>query len=201
MLDVETAPRSRMNKDLRREAILTEAIRALSEKGYHGFSINELARRCGLTTAGILHHFGSKQGLLIALLDMRDRLDQQAILPLLAPEDRRVPSTRDSCLTTLRAIMARNAEQPEIIRLYAILRTEAVVPDHPAFTFFRTREMAVLNVFRDMVSDLVPDPLSTARQILALIGGLEMQWLRESRIFDLVAEWDSAISKILPPPS
>lgn len=64
-----------MRKDDRRLAILDEAIQIIGEQGYRGSSINDLAKRCGLTTAGLLHHFGSKDGLLIALLEERDRRD------------------------------------------------------------------------------------------------------------------------------
>lgn len=186
-----------MKKEDRREAILAEAIKAMGERGYHGFSFNDLARRCRLTNAGLLHHFGSKEGLLVALLQERDRIDKEVVSAAieLVLRDELLP--RDACLAVFRAIVARNVEQPEIIRLYAILRAEALVPDHPAFAFFRTREMEVMEVFQRVIAGLVPDALSTARQILAQMNGLETQWLRESRMFDLVEEWDKAARKLL----
>lgn len=186
-----------MKKEDRREAILAEAIKAMGERGYHGFSFNDLARRCRLTNAGLLHHFGSKEGLLVALLQERDRIDKEVVSAAieLVLRDELLP--RDACLAVFRAIVARNVEQPEIIRLYAILRAEALVPDHPAFAFFRTREMEVMEVFQRVIAGLVPDALSTARQILAQMNELETQWLRESRMFDLVEEWDKAARKLL----
>lgn len=192
--------RTRMKKEDRREAILAEAIKAIGERGYHGFSFNDLAKRCKLTNAGLLHHFGSKEGLLVALLQERDRIDKDAVSAAVGPIRREEPLPLDACLALFRAIVARNVGQPEIIRLYAILRAEALVPDHPAFAFFRTREMEVMELFQRMIAALVPDSVSTARQILAQMNGLEIQWLRESRMFDLVEEWDKVARKLLSRP-
>lgn len=197
MEGASVATRTRMSRDGRRQAIFDETIKVLSERGYHGFNLNELAKRCGLTYAGLLHHFPSKEALLVALLRERDRLDERAVAAALGPDMAGCPHTLTACLSSFRAIVARNAAQPELVRLYAILQAEALVPDHPAFDFFRARDMGIIAIFRDLVADIVPAPLATARQILALMHGMEMQWLRESGSFDLVAEWDDAARKIL----
>ncbi len=102
------------------------------------------------------------------------------------------------CRASLHAIVARNAGQPEMVRLYAMLRAEALASDHPAFSFFRRREAATIELFRQMVAGHVADPFSTARQIEALMNGLEAQWLRQDCRFDLVAEWDKAAAMIIP---
>jgi len=64
-----TQKAAREEPSLRREQILDETIRILGEQGYHGFTIQELAKRCGLSNAGLLYYFGSKDLLLIAVLD------------------------------------------------------------------------------------------------------------------------------------
>src|SRR4051794_14775999 len=63
------AKKPRAETALKRERILEETLRIVSERGYHGFGIQELAERCGLTKPGLLHHFGSKDQLLITLLN------------------------------------------------------------------------------------------------------------------------------------
>jgi len=40
-----------------------------------------------------------------------------------------------------------------------------------------------------------------ARQLLALMSGLEEQWLRSDHAFDGVAEWDSGVELLLLPPA
>ena len=62
----------RTDAAVRRAQILDETMRIIGERGYHGFGIQELAKRCDLTKPGVLHHFGSKDQLLIALLNDRD---------------------------------------------------------------------------------------------------------------------------------
>jgi hypothetical protein len=93
----------------------------------------------------------------------------------------------------LHAIVARNATQPEMVRLYAILQSEALDKTHPAYDYFLAREAATLGAITRLVAPHVEDARSTARQLLALMMGLEQQWLRADRAFDLAAEWDSAV--------
>ncbi len=52
-----------------RDALLGEARRAFSERGYTATSLAGLAAARGLTKAAIYHHFPSKRALLEALLD------------------------------------------------------------------------------------------------------------------------------------
>lgn len=190
------AERVRMRKDDRRAAIIAEAIRIIGEQGYNGFSINDLARRCGLTTAGLLHHFVSKEGLLVALLEERDRRDREAVAGRL--ELRRGQTlSREQMLEVLHAIVANNAEQPHLVRLYAVLRAEALVQGHPARKYFADREKAVIELIAEIVASHVSDPNATAMQISALMYGLQVHWLREDCSFDLVKAWDEAAAKLL----
>lgn len=188
--------RVRMRKADRRAAVIEEAIRIIGERGYQSFSINELAKRCGLTTAGLLHHFASKEGLLIALLEERDRRDKDAI-------SGRLGMTRDQQLShgqvlqVLHAIVRQDANQPHLVRLYVILRAEALVQDHPAREFFLDRERATFALFAAIVGPHVTDATATARQIQAVMLGMEVQWLREDCGFDLVAEWDKVADKLV----
>lgn len=196
---VKTRERARFSPEVRREKILDEAIRIIGQRGYHGFSIQELAQRCQLTNAGLLYHFGSKDQLLIALLQDRDRRDAVAVtsvVGLAGHHDAHGSIALDTVLELLRAIVQRNSEQPELVRLYTVLGAEALNEGHPARDYFTNREAATLEVFTRMIAAHVEQPQSTARQLLALMGGLEAQWLRAGQTFDLVAEWDLGVAKL-----
>lgn len=173
----------------RRRQILDEAIEIVGRRGYYGFSVQEVAETCGLTVAGVLHHFGTKENLLIALLEDRDRRDAEAV------QCQNRPAT---ALQVLHDIVVRNSTQPELVRLYTVLRSEALYQEHPAYDYFRVRDQQALDSFADLTTGLTDDPRSTARQLLALMGGLEEQWLRFPDDVDLVAEWDRAMTRILP---
>ncbi len=186
---------------MRREQILEEAIRIVGERGYYGFTVQDLAQRCGISNAGLLYHFGSKDQLLLAMLDVFERRETAAIAPLAALAAGEVGSRKKSAkplLNLLRTMVARASTQPEIGRLYMALQSETLDPSHPAHQSFRAREAAVLDLFAKVVSPYVAEPHSTARQLLALMDGLGQQWVREDESFDLVAEWNRAVATVLP---
>lgn len=51
-----------------RQAVLDAAVENMTERGYHGTSIRDIARTAGLTVASIYHHFASKQEILQVLM-------------------------------------------------------------------------------------------------------------------------------------
>lgn len=186
----------------RRQRVLDEAQRLIGERGYHGFGIQELASRCDLTKPGLLHHFGSKDQLLIALLRDRDVRHEEALFPLLGEDFERAEEAEDKrtlFIRGFRTLFERNVAQPELMRLHTILRVEAINPSHPAHVYFQAREAAKLELIAARLAAFVPFPQSVARQLSALMTGLEEQWLRSGCQFDLVAEFDRGIIKLLPP--
>jgi AcrR family transcriptional regulator len=193
--------RTREDPEVRRKKILEEAVRLIGQRGYHGFTIQELAERCALTNGGLLYHFPSKDQVLLAVLQERDRRETSSVLSMAASAARKAAhdasSVRD-VLELLRAIVVRGAAQPELGRLYMLLQAESTDSGHPAHRYFRKREAMVLKSFAKILSPHVPDPHSSARHIYALMDGLEQQWLRADQGFDLLAEWDRAVVMLLP---
>jgi AcrR family transcriptional regulator len=200
MAVAKSRTRTRLDPEVRREQILDEAIRIIGRRGYYGFSIQELAQRCQLTNAGLLYYFGSKDQLLIALLQDRDRRDAEAVasvVGLAGHKSAHGKITLKTVFELLSAIVKRNTHQPELVRLYAVLRAEALNQEHPARDYFASREATTLDVFARMIAPHVAQPRSTARQLLAFMAGLEDQWLRAEQSFNLVAEWNRGVVKIL----
>jgi AcrR family transcriptional regulator len=197
------APRTRTREDpqVRRRQIVDEAIRLIGRRGYHGFTIQELARTCGLTNGGLLHYFGSKEQLLVAILQERDRR-AAAVVP--TEVDFRTDAggegdyAAETVLQVFRAIVAQAVAEPELIRFFVVLQSEALDPAHPAHDHFLRREAMVLHEFASLLAGHVADPGATARCVYALISGLERQWLWADRGFDLLAAWDHAAG-LLPP--
>lgn len=193
----------RTDPDVRRAMILEEAIQSISERGYFGFRIQDLAQRCGLTNGGLLYYFGSKEELLIAVLGERERREVIAVREATGID----PNDRDGSLLTLnevksvlRAIVSRGAKQPEIVRLLNVLNAEALHEGHPAHRYFVDRETRVLGAFANMVRPFTDYPEDMARRILALATGLEIQWLRSGSTFNLAQVWDREIAQLLDEP-
>jgi AcrR family transcriptional regulator len=184
---------------LRRKQLLAEAAQVIGERGYFGFGLQELADRCGITKAGLLHHFGSKERLLVELLRERDRHNSVLVVALQTNADFKDTDTltRDGVVSTLRAIVSQSIEQPEMLRLYAMLSLEALNPRHPAHAFFAAREAATRDLFSYMLAPHFENPGPVALRLLASMKGLEQEWLRTPDAFDLLIEWDAIVRQIL----
>ncbi|GAB3115430.1 TetR/AcrR family transcriptional regulator [Aestuariicella hydrocarbonica] len=195
----KATPRTRSNPEEKRRLILDEAIRIIGECGYNSFSIRALATRCNLTNAGLLHYFGSKEALLVALLEDRDRRETEEVSHLF--DNPQLPVTRNSAehmKMALREVVLRNSQQPELVKLSVLLSAESLTAGHPAHAYFAAREAATLTRFAAPLTGSFADPQSKAKQILAAIYGLEIQWLRSDCGFDLVAEWNQLLDLLLP---
>jgi hypothetical protein len=94
------------------------------------------------------------------------------------------------------ALVERNAGQPEIVRLFAVLEAESLAPSHPAHGYFAARQQRTLA----HLTELAHGDAVLARQVAALMDGLQIQWLRAPETTDLIAEWKAAADLLFRPP-
>ncbi|MDC3724749.1 TetR/AcrR family transcriptional regulator [Rhodococcus sp. Rp3] len=66
----EAIPDWRILEPMQLSPILTAALDAFYETGFHGTSVREIARRVGVTVPALYYHHENKEGLLIALLEL-----------------------------------------------------------------------------------------------------------------------------------
>jgi AcrR family transcriptional regulator len=69
------AMNARTRSEERRAEIVRAALEVIAERGYRGASLAAVAERVGLTQQGLLHHFPTKDALLVAVLEERDKWD------------------------------------------------------------------------------------------------------------------------------
>jgi len=191
--------RTRLPAQERRLQILDATTRLIGERGFWGLSMQDVADACGLTVPGLLHHVGSKDGLLLAVLDHRDHEDVRSLAQQLGLDPEAAWGNWPSRITLPQAcdaLVRRNATQPEIVRLFSVLQAESLAPDHPARDYFAERQQRALLGFAAAAAGLAPDPLSLARQVVAMMDGLQILWLRSPETTDLVAEWQAAAAKL-----
>src|SRR3546814_20254590 len=62
----------------RRQQIVDEAMHVFARSGFTSGSLREVAKRVGLTHAGLLHHFASKEELFLEVLRQRDERVREA---------------------------------------------------------------------------------------------------------------------------
>ena len=170
-----------------RQRILAEAYAVFAERGYRGSSIDAVGRAAGLTRQGVLHHFSSKQALLLALLDARDR--ELGNMP--EPGEESAGRMLDTARAATSAILA----QRELVALAHALSAEAAGKEHPAHEWLTRRydrlRAALADAFRVSFErgELVPraDPAVLAALLLAATEGLEAQWLAQPDAVDVEA--------------
>lgn len=67
---MENSTLKRSRGEETKQRILNEAVELISQKGYNGVSIRELARSVGIKESSIYNHYGSKDEILTAMLDL-----------------------------------------------------------------------------------------------------------------------------------
>ncbi|MFV2176757.1 TetR/AcrR family transcriptional regulator [Actinomadura sp. LOL_016] len=168
----------------RREEILKAATELIASSGFNGVPLEAFAAACGMTKAGMLHHFRSREALLVGVLERRDELDLTTIADTLEPAPD--PASARALVT---AFVRRNLTQPSILRLYAVLAAEALNPDHPAHAYFQARQDEGRAMFEHYLLAWHPRPDLAAVELLSFLDGLQTYWLRDPGI-DFLAQWE-----------
>lgn len=113
-------------RDETRARLLDVARRLLVERGYHGVTIDEIAKVAGVSRQAVYaYHFGSKSEFLIALLDHVDAVE--GIAELLLPS-----GSAPSGVDALREAVAANAEFERRVNDVATVLEAARRTDDPA---------------------------------------------------------------------
>ncbi len=183
----------------RREELLDAALQVFSLEGYTGASVAKVAAIVGISVAGLLHHFPSKISLLMGVLQRRDEVNGR-----IAAEVRTEENTLTGLLGGLQAINRSNATAPGVVRAFSILNTESLLDNQPAYEWFQTRYERIhahlLKQFSELVergevrADVDLDVL--IQQILSMMDGLQIQWLRFPERVDLVKSFDAYIAQV-----
>ena len=168
----------------RREAVLRAAMTVFGQRGYNKGGLVEVAEQAGMTHAGVLHHFGSKEALLIAMLQYRDG-EEAAGVP------GRAQTEGPAFLGHLLDTVTENSGRPGVVQTYTVLSAESVTEGHPAQTYFRTR----LSLLRDKIAEVLAevtgreaddiDVRDDASALIALMDGLQVQWLLDPDAVDM----------------
>jgi AcrR family transcriptional regulator len=168
----------------KREEILTTALEVIAKNGYHKTSIRDLAAAVGLSQTGLLHYFGTKEELFVAILQKRDSTDEQSLR--VDPEDY-APA---QLIAGLLGVGRHNAQVPGLVQLYAQFSTEAAEEGHPARPYFQERYAYYRRIVAAAIRELqeageVPasvDPERTAALMAAATDGLQTQWMLDPSI-------------------
>jgi len=175
--------RRRLAPEVRRRQIVMEAARLISASGFNAVSLADIADACNIRKSSVLHHFPSMADLLAAVLDYRDELSHPERQE---PEHYESPEAANE---SFRATVAHNQQQRELVRLYVMLRAEALDPGHPAHDYFFERERKALDGFKQVLH-WKPRPELAASEMYSFWTGLEALWVAD-HVVDMLEVWDA----------
>lgn len=182
----------------RREAILDAAVRLFARRGFRGTGIVGLASEVGISHVGLLHHFGTKENLLYAVVARRDA--EQAELIGHLTELRGLEAIR-----AIELIGENNVEDHVHARLFIVLIGENLQPDDPLNGYFRDRSEAVRAFVSRAVrtgqddGEIRPDvdPDTVAAEVIAFVVGSSIQWLLDADAIDVHATFRDYLARLI----
>ncbi len=108
-----------------REAVLDAAERLMARNGYEAATVAAVVEEAGIPASSIYHYFGSKEGVLLAVMERgAERFFQE--LPDL---DRRVGSRRDHLRGLVEVVAATLERNPNFLRILVVMATQPAGAD------------------------------------------------------------------------
>ena len=181
----------------RREEIAAAAAAVYGEAGYDGASLREIAKRAGIAHSGLLYYFPSREALLAAVLEERDRQDSLRRLPH--------PPAGIAVLRQFLELAAHNQRHPGIVEVYVRLAAEAIDAGHPAHDYFTRHYRRARDLVHESFAALAAqgqlrdgvDPRTAAVTFIALMDGLQVQWLTSPEEVDLIGPLRQLLRNLL----
>jgi AcrR family transcriptional regulator len=182
-----------------RARIVSAAAELFAERGFHGTPMTAVAEASGLSQSGLLHHFPSKDGLLAEVLRERDVRD---LAQLAGARDR--PPRGWEVWDDMTTLVRLNSDRHALVRLFTSLAGEAVDPEHPGHGWLgehhRTAVDALTRALLDAVEDGTADAAipaaRLARQAVALMDGLQVQWLMRPHEIDMAGDFAAFVDGV-----
>jgi AcrR family transcriptional regulator len=181
----------------RKQRILQVAEHLLARYGWRNTSLAQIAKEAGVSPAGLLHHFESKEQLLNAVLDARD-----------ADDDIHADRTGD-LITEICRVAERFDRAPELIGTFTVLLIENIAPDAPLHDRLLARQREAVGIVAGLIesgqragryrTDI--NTATKAVEILAFVNGMETAWLLDPSIplAQVFREYGDALARDFAP--
>jgi AcrR family transcriptional regulator len=162
----------------RKKSIIEVATRMFARNGSRGTTLGEIAAEVGVSQAAVVYHFGTKEELLNAVLDNRDRFEDTQLW-------RNGPDPGLDIFWIVADIVHSWADHPEIVGLLAVLLAENVTDEGPLRPRLRGNYQLTIQRIADTLGKAIErgemradvDPRLKAAELLAFLSGLELAWI------------------------
>ncbi|MGZ5378110.1 MAG: TetR/AcrR family transcriptional regulator [Mycobacterium sp.] len=161
ILTERVATKKQQQGEQSREQILDATEKLMGTRGYAATSISDIRKACGLPASSIYWHFGSKDGVLAAVME-RGAQRYFAAIPAKATVERQ-----------LDAVVNQQSQHPDFLRLFLLLSLERSDDPAVAEVVRRVRGTAIAR-FRDAIAQLLPADVGeqTAQRVLAELAAV-----------------------------
>jgi len=181
MAEEETSKRIRKSPQERREEVLDAAVQLISERGFNGISIQDVADRVGISKQGVLRYVDNKDKMLALVYD--EYYGQTG-----TPED-----------FFSSGMPGSDPSAPHF-------PVESLNPDHPLHDEFMGRMEDIWEHY-SKYPWVVPPQLGAwagsmrpvVRKAMEIMDGIQLWWLREPEV-DLCEEWSEMENLLFPAP-
>nr|WP_062340438.1 TetR/AcrR family transcriptional regulator [Herbidospora sakaeratensis] len=168
----------------RRRAMVDAAIELFARQGVRGTGVAAIAERAGAAPSALIHHFGSKDGLVRAVLEEADRRALERLSVPLGAE----PTLDQAFDWFVRDAEHTAAAERDLAALHATLTAENLEPGSALHTWFRDRGRVLrahlVSLFTRAGAD---DPPTLAAETAAFVEGAHLVWLLDPEQVDLAS--------------
>lgn len=163
--------------------VLQAALRLVAEHGFDAATLQLIADDVGRSKAGLLHHFGSRDALLLAVVEHRDAVNRRDF-PF------------EPGFNASKRLLEHNQTVPGLVALFAVMsalsaadleltdRREYFIARYERMRAGFGRQLIAAQESGSVRLDIEADTLAVL--ILAAMDGLQVQWLLEPHL-DMVA--------------
>ncbi|GAB3602775.1 TetR/AcrR family transcriptional regulator [Microbacterium aureliae] len=180
-----------------REAVLDTALHMLAERGFDATTLQLIADEVGRSKAGLLHHFGSRENLMLEIIRRRDEVNR-----------RRFPRDAGGGFATTVDLVAHNATVPGLVALFAVVSALAATDIQPTprrdyfvGRYARNRDHFGRHIASAQAAGTVRSDIDAgvaASLVLAAMDGLQIQWLLDDEV-DMAEHLGALIGLLTPP--
>jgi AcrR family transcriptional regulator len=175
----------------RRRAMVDAAIELFARQGVRGTGVAAIAERVGATPSALIHHFGSKDGLVRAVLEEADRRALERLSITQGAE----PTLDEAFDWFIRDAEHTAATERDLAALHTTLTAENLEPGSVLHTWFRDRGRALrahlVSLFTRAAADgsarADVNPAVLAAETAAFIEGAHLLWLLDPEQVDLAS--------------
>lgn len=181
----------------RRKEIVQAALELFTLRGARGTSVADVAEKVGISAPAVLHHFGTKDDLLLAVIAERDKRGAVEFSELLA---------EGGLAGLARMVDAAEVNEAErgLVACFVVLEAENLHEGDVAHTYFAERSEVMRAFFAGLIADGQEsgeiradiDPVVKATEIVAFMEGAAMVWSLDPKT-SLVGLYRSYVDTLL----